>query len=93
MKLEILRRTFRTWTNARMFKFLFTTFVRPHLEYAAPVWNSLNKKKIKNIEKVQEKATRLVPQLKNLNYAERLLNLGLSSLEEKKKKRRYDSNV
>ena len=69
MKLGILRRTFRTWTNARMFKLLFTTFVRPHLEYATPVWNSQNKKEIKKIAKVQERATRMVPQLKNLSYA------------------------
>ena len=54
MKLGILQRTFRTWINARMLKLLFTTFVRPHLEYSAQVYNSLNKKKIEKIEKVQK---------------------------------------
>jgi len=84
MKLGMLRRTFKTWTNARTFKMLFTTCVRPHLEYAVPVWNALRKKDIKKLEKVQERATRLVPQLQDLSYAERLLNLGLTSLEERR---------
>jgi hypothetical protein len=84
MKLGMLRRTFRTWSNARTFKLLFTTCVRPHLEYAVPVWNTLTKKAVKKLEKVQERATRLVPQLQNLSYNERLLNLGLTSLEERR---------
>ncbi len=84
MKLGMLRRTFRTWSNARTFKLLFTTCVRPHLEYAVPVWNTLTKKAIKKLEKVQERATRLVPQHIHNSYNERLLNLGLTSLEERR---------
>ena len=60
MKLGMLRRTFKTWTNARTFKLLFTTCVRPNLEYAIPVWNSLFKKDIKKLEKVQERAIKIV---------------------------------
>ena len=36
--LGMLKRTFTFW-NIETFKILFTTYVRPHLEYAAPVWN------------------------------------------------------
>jgi hypothetical protein len=84
MKLGMLRRTFKTWSNTKTFKTLYTTFVRPHLEYAVPVWNSLNKKDIKKIEKVQKTATKMVPQLKHLPYEERLRIIGITSLEERR---------
>ena len=32
-----IRRTY-TFLNANSFKSLFTTLVRPHLEYGAPIW-------------------------------------------------------
>ncbi|CAF0814265.1 unnamed protein product [Brachionus calyciflorus] len=41
--LGILKRTFKFW-NIETFKILFTTYVRPHLDYAAPVWNPYKKK-------------------------------------------------
>ncbi len=82
--LGLLRRTFRTWTNVKTFRTLYTAFVRPHLEYAPQVWNSLALEDIKKIEKVQKRATKLVPQLKNLGYGERLLNLGLTSLADRR---------
>ena len=42
--------------------------VRPHLEYAAPVWNPSLKKDIDMLENVQHRATRLVPCLKKESY-------------------------
>jgi hypothetical protein len=84
MKLGLLKRTFKTWSNMQTVKTLYTSFVRPHLEYAVPVWNALNRKDIKKIERVQKKATKMVPQLRKLCYGERLLNLGLTSLEERR---------
>jgi hypothetical protein len=85
-KLGMLRRTFKSWSNARTFKLLYTTFVRPHLEYAVPVWNALNKKDKNKIEKVQKLATKMVPQIKDLKYDERLLNLGITNLEQRRER-------
>jgi hypothetical protein len=82
--LGLLRKTFRTWTNIRTFKTLYTAFVRPHLEYAPQVWNSLTSRDVKKLEKVQKSATKLVPQLRNLRYRERLLNLGLTTLADRR---------
>ena len=45
-----LKRTFRFWTMSN-FLLLYTSYVRPHLEYAAPAWCPYNKRDIKTIER------------------------------------------
>ena len=64
-----------------MFLDLYKTLVRPHLEYATPIWTPLYKKDSIMLENVQRRATRLVKALSGLTYQERLLELGLPSLE------------
>ena len=44
-----------------MFKLLFKSLIRPHLEYASPIWSPITKGEIKRIEGVQRRATKLVP--------------------------------
>ena len=59
---------------------IFKGLVRPHLEYAAPIWTPhLNKYK-EQIENVQRRATKLVPGLNQLSYPERLRKLKLPTL-------------
>ena len=48
----MLRRTFTHLDNDN-FKQLFTSIVRPHLEYGAPIWNPHEKSLIDAMEKVQ----------------------------------------
>ena len=81
--LGMLKRTFLYW-DCDILKILYTTFVRPHLEYASSVWSPYLKKDIKVLELVQRRATKLVPILKNLSYADRLKKLGLTTLEERR---------
>ena len=45
MTLSIFRRTFSCWTPNN-FKTLYTAFVRPNLEYAAPAWSPYYNKDI-----------------------------------------------
>ena len=59
------------------FNMLFKSMVRPHLEYAAPIWNPSYKKDIELLEKVQRRATKLVLGYKN---EERLCQLELPTL-------------
>ena len=75
----LIRRSF-AFLDADLFKRLYIAFVRPHLEYAHPVWSPHLKKYISNIERVQRRATKLIDGFKNLEYQERLLRLNLPTL-------------
>ena len=44
--LAMLRKSFKFW-DVKMTRRLYTTFLRPHLEYAASVWNPSAKKRHK----------------------------------------------
>ncbi|XP_076063508.1 uncharacterized protein LOC143038359 [Oratosquilla oratoria] len=77
----LIRRTF-TAMDETMFKTLFVSLVRPHLEYANQVWCPYKKRDIAAVEAVQRRATKMVPGLRTLPYPERLKKLGLPTLTE-----------
>jgi hypothetical protein len=57
-----------------------SAYVRPHHEYANPVWNPYLKKHIDTIENIQRRATKLIPGFSDLSYEDRLRRLKLPSL-------------
>ena len=64
-----------------MFSLLYKSLLRPHIEYASPCWSPTLKVDIHNIEKIQRRATRLVPSISHLSYEERLRKLDLPTLQ------------
>ena len=65
---------------------LYKSLVRPHLEYGNVVWGPFFKEDIKLVEKVQRRATKMVHELKELPYDERLRALRLLSLQHRRRR-------
>ena len=84
--LGLIRRSFE-WTDKDTVKTLYKSLVRPHLEYCNAVAFPRFAKDVKLLESVQRRATKLVPQLRELPYTERLKALDLSSLEYRRQQR------
>ena len=59
---------------------LYTSLVRPILEYGYPAWSPQYRKNCELLENVQRRATKLAPALKDLAYEVRLRSLDLPSL-------------
>ena len=68
------------------FILLYNTYVRAHLEYCVQVWNPYRKEDILCLEKVQRRATKMVYELKHLEYDERLHRLGLYTLQYRRRR-------
>ena len=77
--LGIIKRNF-SFINRDIFIKLYRSLVRPHLEYGQCIWSPYLIHCKKEIEKVQRRATKIVPGMNNLSYEERLTKLKLSSL-------------
>ena len=63
---------------------MFKGYVRPQVESNMVAFSPITIESIDLLESVQRKFTRFLPGMANLSYKERLLNLGLKSLEERR---------
>jgi len=78
--LGLICKTFTYMTEQTLMN-LYKALVRPHLEYATPIWYPRYKKDKIAVENVQRRATKMVKGIRHYSYSERLRKLGLPSLE------------
>jgi hypothetical protein len=77
--LGLVKRSFRH-IDKDSFPRLYNSYVRPHLEFCVQSWCPYYKKDIKELEKVQRRATKLIPSIKQMSYEDRLRSLNMYSL-------------
>ena len=65
---------------------IYKTFVRPKLEFAVAAWNPWLEMDKKALEKVQERLIRLLSDAKGKTYEEKLEDVGLTTLTERRER-------
>ena len=67
--LRMIRRNI-TYKEKILIATLYKAIVRPHLEYRIHAWSPYLRKYIDRLEKIQRRATKLIPRLRDLKYKE-----------------------
>ena len=73
-----------TYKDKRLIVPLYKATIIPHLEYCIHAWSPYLGKYIDMLEKIQRRATKLIPGLRDLRYEERLKECGLTTLETRR---------
>ena len=77
----------RTFNNRKTWfmKLMWKTLLKGHIDYCSQLYQPVQPGKLKRIEELQKSFTKKIPELKNKNYWERLINLKMNSQQ-----RRYE---
>ena len=81
--LGLIRRTI-TYKEKQVIVPLYKAIVRPHLEYCIQAWRPYHKNDIDKLETIQRRATKMIPELRDISYESRLLQCSLTTLETKR---------
>ena len=86
--LWLIKRNFKD-IGREAFRLLYKHLVRSHLEYCNSVWAPWIQKKsyIDKLEKVQKRATKMIPELRKMHYPDRLKQLNLLTLTYRRSRR------
>ena len=73
-----------TYRETKLIIPLYKSIVRPHLEYCFQAWRPHLKIDIDKLERVQRRATQLIPELRILSYEDRVQQCKLTTLETRR---------
>ena len=92
--LWLIKRNFKN-IGAEAFVTLYKHLIRSHLEYNNSVWSPHKKSDIEKLERVQKRATKMIPGMPKISYPDRLRKLKLPStnFNVQKSQRRHDRDV
>ena len=63
---------------------LHTSLVRPHWKFAVQFWSPHLRRDVNKMERIQHRATKVIPELRNKTYPQRLADLKLISLKRRR---------
>ena len=87
MMLGLVRATFTyMYLDESTLPKLFTSMVRPYVEYGNVIWSPRYQRDKLEIEKIQRRATKLIPKLREMPYKDRLVALRLPSLHYRRRR-------
>ena len=72
------------YRDRKTFVKLYKQYVRPHLEFAVMAWSPWTEADKDCLEKVQRRAVRMISGLASNDYMDKLAELGLETLEERR---------
>ena len=81
--LGLIRRTI-TYKEKQLIVPLYKAIVRPNFEYCIQARRPYRKKDIDKLERIQRRATKMIPEFRDLSYESRLLKCGLTTLEARR---------
>ena len=79
------RLLYRHWSSTDALYKLYISLIRPHLEYAAPVWSPYTSKDINKLEAVQKFALRMCLKDWHASYCDLLEHCHLTELAARRK--------
>ena len=78
--LGLIRRTIM-YNEKQLIVPLYKAIVRSHSEYCIQAWRPYREKDIDKLERIQRRATKIIPELRDLIYESHLLQCDLTTLE------------
>ena len=81
--LGMINRAFTYKTKEVVLK-LYKSLVRPHLDYCIQAWRPYKQKDIDLLESIQRRMSRIIPELRHLDYPSRLRILQITTLETRR---------
>ena len=64
-------------------KKIYIAVIRPILDYCIQLWGPLEGPKMDKLEKVQSDYTKLIPEIRNMSYKDRLSTMKMSSIQRR----------